>query len=255
MEENREKERCYIVVKANDLIQKSRYSLTLQEQKTIAYICSLIEPNSNNKEYWFDVNEYCKICGLSICGKNYEDIKNVLKSLNTKGFELETDEMWTSVKWIEKPKFYKSKGQVYIRLDEDLLPYLLDLKERFTQYELYNILAMKSGFSFRIYELLKSYQKLGKKKFTIDNLKEKLMVQNVKSYARFPDFRRKVIEVAVEEINELTDINVSWETETKGRKVIAIVFYITLKNSRDNFKAKCKTQIKIDKLDKKNSMI
>ena len=53
-----------------------------------------------------------------------------------------------------------------------------------------------------------------------------LMVEDVKSYTRFPDFRRKVLEIAEREINELTDITISYETITKGRKVVKIKFDI-----------------------------
>ena len=62
------------------------------------------------------------------------------------------------VGWLAKVNTYKKSGIVKIRIDEDLVPYLYELKERFTQYQLYNILAMKSAFSVRIYELMKSYE-------------------------------------------------------------------------------------------------
>ena len=48
----------------------------------------------------------------------------------------------------------------------------------------------------------------------------------VEGYDRFPDFRRKILEPAVREINEYTDLKVNWEPTTKGRKVIGITFYI-----------------------------
>ena len=249
MIENKEDERSYSVVKSNELIQRRRYSLSVQEQKTIAYICSLIKPGDKRKrEFQFDINEYCKVCGLSLCGKNYNDIKLLLDGLSKKGFQIENDEMWTSVKWVEKPKIYKRSGTVLVRLDEDLMPYLFELKERFTQYELYNILAMHSSFSLRIYEILKSYQNMHRKRFELEDLKEKLMVQDVKSYANFKDFRKKVIEVAVNEINELTDIEVSWTPEKKGRKVVAITFEIKAKNGWDSLLCKAKTQKRLDKI-------
>lgn len=245
---NVEEERSYSVVKSNDLIQKTRYGLSLQEQKTIAYICSLIKPHEKKREFLFDIKEYCKICGLSICGKNYTDIKSILEGLSRKGFQIEDEEMWTSVKWIEKPKIFKRTGQVLIRLDEDLMPYLFELKERFTQYELYNILAMHSAFSLRIYELLKSYQNLHRKRFELDDLKERLMVQDIKSYVNFKDFRKKVIEVAINEINELTDILVEWEPEKQGRKVVAIVFQIKQKDTITNLKCKVEAYKRLEKI-------
>jgi len=57
-----------------------------------------------------------------------------------------------------------------------IAPYLFNLKEKFTQYQLYNILAMKSAFSVRIYELVKSYTYQKSKTFKIDELLQNLNI-------------------------------------------------------------------------------
>lgn len=250
MQKDREKERSYSVVKANDLIQKSRFELSLIEQKTVAYICSLIKPlEPNQVEYVFDIREYAKICGIDYdSGGNYEYIKSTLKNLRDRSIWIKNGDDEMLIGWLSRVRTNKKSGKVSVRLDEEMIPYLINLKERFTQYELYNILGMKSAFSVRIYELLKSYQGVHRKKFELDVLKEKLMVQSVKSYERFPDFRRKVLETAINEINELTDIQVDWEAETKGRKVVAVVFRIKQKNSWDALMCRAKTQKRLDKI-------
>lgn len=250
MSENREIERCYNVVKANELIQKSRFELSLLEQKTIAYICSLIKPLEEQElEYVFDIREYAKICGIAYdSGKNYTDIKNGLRKLSDRSMWLETGDEEVLVRWLAKVRTNKRSGKVTIRLDEDLVPYLINLKQKFTQYELYNILGMRSAFSVRIYELLKSYQFLYKKVFDLDELKEKLMVQNVKSYKDFSLFRKKVLEVAINEINELTDIHVEWTAETKGRKVVGIVFRIDRKNTIQYMKCRAEAYKRLEKI-------
>lgn len=231
--ENRSK---YFVIKGNELIQKSRFELSLPEQKTIAFICSMIKPiketekeTSFQLEYDFDIQEYCKICGIDYNnGKNYADVKAILKKLRDKSMWLTLEDgSETLVSWIAKPKINKRSGIVRIRLDDDLIPYLFNLKKRFTKYQLYNILAMKSAFSVRMYELMKSYCNLKTITFDLDELKRLLMVENVKSYERFPDFRRKVLEKAISEINELTDIRVRYEPITRGRKVIKLKFNIS----------------------------
>lgn len=251
MSENKEEQRCYSVVKANELIQKSRFELSLIEQKTIAYICSLIKPleDKYQLEYIFDIREYAKVCGIHYeSGKNYADIKAGLKKLSDRSMWLEIGGQEVLVRWLAKVRTNKKSGKATIEIDRDLAPYLMNLKKRFAQYELYNILGMRSAFSVRIYELLKSYQPLHKKKFLLADLKERLMVQDVKSYERFPDFRRYVLEVAVKEINELTDIVVEWETETKGRKVVAIIFRIKPKSGWDSLLCRAETQKRLDKI-------
>lgn len=237
----------YLVVKGNELIQKSRFELSLQEQKTIAYICSMIKPIDTldrinrvpfQLEYEFSIRDYCKVCGIDYNnGKNYTDIKNTLKQLRDRSMwiSLENGDE-TVVGWLDRVTTNKRSGIAKVRIDDRLAPYLFELQEKFTKYELYNILAMKSAFSIRIYELMKSYAFQGTKIFYIDELKHLLMVNKIKSYERFPDFRRYVLEKAQEEINRLTDLTISYETITKGRKVVKIKFLIKQKGVAERMK-------------------
>lgn len=235
------KSKGYLVVKSNDLIQRNRFELSLPEQKTVAYICSMIQPMQTEEsgfqlEYEFKIREYCKICGIDYDnGKNYQDVKATLKKLRDKSMWLTLpDGSETTVGWLAKATTNKKSGIAHIKLDEDMVPYLFDLKQKFTQYQLYNVLGMKSAFSVRIYELMKSYSFRHTITFELDELKKLLMVEDVKSYNRFPDFRRKVLEKAQLEINELTDINIEFEPIKTGRKVTSIKFIIEekFKNNR-----------------------
>ena len=236
------------MVKANELIQKNRFELSLPEQKTIAFICSMIKPSGADSvtashlhpatatpyilNYDFNIRDYCRVCGIELnTGKNYSDIKNVLKRLSDRSMWLDDGNGEVLVRWLSKVRTNKRSGRVNIELDRDLIPYLFDLGQRFTQYQLHNILSMKSAFSVRIYELLKSYAYLKHKTFDIDELKFLLMVENVKSYHNFKDFRKYVLEKAQNEINELTDLNVMFEPIYNGRKVVKVKFLIKEKSS------------------------
>lgn len=232
--------REYLVVKSNNLIQNSRFHLSLTEQKVIAFICSMIKPvktsdDENNSlyqlEYDFNICEYCKVCGIDYnAGKNYSDIKAVLKKLADRSMWIQIGNEEVLCRWLAKVRTNKRSGMVHIELDKDLAPFLFDLGKRFTQYQLYNILAMKSSFSVRIYELLRSYAYQKSKIFDIDELKKILCIDNEKSYRNFADFRRNVLEISQAEINEMTDLTISFEPITKGRKVIRIKFQIGQKN-------------------------
>lgn len=234
--------REYLVVKANELVQKNRFELSLTEQKTVAFICSMIKPVKNSKEpyqldYEFNIREYCKICGFNYdSGQNYADVKATLKKLRDRSMWLTLpDGSETLCGWLAKVTTNKRSGLAHVRIDEDLAPYLFDLGQRFTQYQLYNILAMKSAFSVRLYELMKSYAHRQSITLDLDELKHLLMVEDVKSYHRFPDFRRKVLEIAQREINELTDLTIQYEPIKKGNKVVQLRFKIEQKSPIDRW--------------------
>lgn len=135
--------REYVVVKANELIQRSRFELTLQEQKTVAFICSMIKPiETIDKvkntpfllEYEFNIRDYCKICGIDYNnGKNYSDIKATLKRLSDRSIWLDDGNSEILVRWLAKVRIYKRSGKILIELDKDLVPFLFDLSQKFTQ--------------------------------------------------------------------------------------------------------------------------
>ena len=220
-------ERGYTVVKSNNLIQNARFNLSLTEQKTLAYIISKIKPTDESfKEYSFSILEYCQICGIDYnSGANYAYVKDAIKKLRDKSFWIiSSDGSESLCSWVSKVKINKRSGIITLQLDDELKPFLLQLKERFTQYELINILPMKSQYSIRLYELFKSYAFAQKHTFDIMKLKRLISAEN---YIRFPDFRRNVLDVALNEINQFTDIKVTYEAITKGRKVEQITFSIT----------------------------
>ena len=86
--------RGQLVVKRNDLIQKSRHQMDLQEQKIILYIISKIKPKDNDFiEQSFSIAEFCRVCGLDDDnGGNYMHIKNTLKSIRDRSIWVELDD-------------------------------------------------------------------------------------------------------------------------------------------------------------------
>ena len=147
------------------------------------------------------------------------------------------------VGWLSKARINKGSGRITVKLDEDIQKYVVGLFDNFTQYELLSTLPMKSSYSFRIYELLKSYAWTKHHTFDIDDLKSKLTATN---YVNFKDFRKYVLEIATKEINLYTDIEVNWEPITKGRKVIQVSFEIKQRDSWGKFMANAKAEKQIE---------
>jgi len=237
--------RTYKIVKANELIQKSRFNLQVQEQKIILYLISKIKPEDVElKEYTFEIQDFCKVCGLDAeNGANYKYIKQTLKDLRDKSIWITLkDGTETTLSWIDKVYMHPNSGVVTIKIDDMMKPYLLQLKEHFTQYELLYTLAMKSQYSLRLYELLKSYEFQHKKLFNIDELKIRLSAEN---YVRFPDFKRKVLDISMREINNLSDLTVTYEIIKESRRYAKIEFSMKIK---EDLKDRLVTWAKIDEI-------
>ena len=225
-------ERCLSVVKRNDLIQSSHFHLSAQEQKMALFLISKIQPGDEDfKVYEFKLHHFCEVCEINTrSGKNYSDLYNAIKKLADKslwaGF---TNDDTTLIRWIENPTINEKKGVIKVKFDEHMKPFLLQLKGKFTSYELHYALAMKSKYSIRLYEILKSYQNLEKCEFTVEQLKKLLDAENYKQWIHFKD---NALGIAVSEINECSDILVRYELEKKGRAFHQITFFIA-PNSKD----------------------
>lgn len=221
-----EKERLYNIYKSNDLIQRTRYTLTAQEQKLILYLCSKIKDTDEDFEtYTFNIKDICEVLNIPSHGDNLKYLKNTILNLKNKSFWLRTETAETTCSWISKARLpHDNKDIIEIKLDEDLKPFLLLLKENFTTYSLVNTLCFDSKYSMRIYEILKSYQYKKKVIFTIDEIKYKLAIEN--KFDKFSNFKTRVLDIAVREINNYSDIIIDYNVLKKGNKSFAIEFII-----------------------------
>lgn len=226
-----EEKRNYPVVKANALVRKARYSLTAQQQKIILYLISQIKQTDDDlKIYKFDMKDFATLCGIDCNGKNYLNFKESLKALADKSFWIETPRKDMLVRWLERLEIDKYETTVSLRLDDRLKPYLLTLQENFTIFNFGSTLLMKSKHSIRLLEIFASYKSLGIVEFTIDELKETL---ECGEYTEYKDFRRYVIDKALEEINKYSEITVEYKPIKHGRSVYSLLFTITEKSNNE----------------------
>lgn len=234
------------VVKSNDLIRTSRHSFNLQQQKALLYIISQMKPGFKEFSYQeFEINEFCDICGIERNnGKNFKDLKDGLQGLRDKSMWVKLENGKTILTaWLLKVEIDDNCGTVGVMLDKELEPFLLELQKNFTTYNLIWTLRMKSKYSIRLYELLKSYENLHEDIiFTVEQLKERIGAE----YDKWYDLKRKCIEVAIKEINAQTDISVIYSIEKRGKAVNKVIFKIQTKGTADQMITKVKANAELN---------
>lgn len=218
-----------LVVQHNAVIE-ARYRLTVEEQRLIKTLVSHIHSDDEDfKVYEIKIADLARL--LDISDTSYYDrvkkvtrriLTNVLCFYDENGNEIQTN-------WLSSAKYHKGKGVVALRFDPELKPYLLQLKRLFTSYELGNILRLKGMYSIRIYELLKQYERIGRREFELEFLKKTLGIDA--EYPQYRDFKKFVLVPAEKEISEKTDIKYATVEKKRGRKVIALVFEIEPRTS------------------------
>lgn len=219
--------RKYIVTQSNDLIEaRHNKPLTTREQKIVLTMVSMIEPSDDDfKNYRISIREFSEMLGLQGSAK-YTEIKEITKELMSKSIEIPlADGGWLLANWISSAKYIKGEGIIDLSFSPDLKPYMLQLKNQFTSYQLSNVLSLQSTYSIRLYELLKKWQHLGKWENTVDELKLKFGVTEG-TYKRYNHFKTRVLKRAIDEVNEKTDLHIEFEEIKRGRSVNRIKFMI-----------------------------
>ena len=167
-----------------------------------------------------------------------------IKEVKDKGYEM------TSIVPIPTVKWNSYNDDVMIRFNQDIMPYLIELKQNFTKYALSEIMELNSKYSIILYKWLsmnynqyEHYSNKGGRRaeqvesyrnpsITVKELRE--ITDTVNEYKHFPHFENWILKKPLEEINAHTSFNVSYEKIKKGRSIDSIVFHIEKKRTADD---------------------
>lgn len=237
------------VVKANELIQRGRFDLSLRQQRIVLFLIAQISPYDDEfKFYEFSIHDFCRICGIDQDGgRTSREIENAIKELADKSiWVLQDSGEKTLLRWIEHPTIDERNGRIRLKIDELMRPFLLNLRENFTQYDVIWTMDFNSKYAIRLYELVKSihYHEVHpyERVYALNDLKEILGA----SQYTYTNFKARVLEPAVEEINEGSDKIVQYTPIKEGRSVAYIKFTVTSKEPLDRLKTLISLEEKYD---------
>jgi len=201
------------------------------EQKIMWWCCCNINQtdmelyNKNqNKVISISVKELVQDLEISASPKFYYTyFKNLARDIATKTLTSKSEDSFINL--VIFPTFIYKDGQITIKLNADVIPFLLDLKSNYTKFHFQNIARLGSRYAIKLYTLLKQYQKTGKRSFSIDDLYLYFCITK-KQYPRYSNFKQKILELSVKHINNSTDLNISYTENKVLRKVVELEFFI-----------------------------
>lgn len=225
-----------LIVKDNRLIEAS-YRLDVAEQRLI--LLAIVEARDSGvtitADKWIQVSavRYAQICGLDGTTA-YHQVKAAAESLfsrwvQMRGIDEETGKMGViKTRWVSACNYVDQGAVVRLQLAPLIIPYVTNLEREFTSYQIKNVVQMTSRYAIRLYELLAQYKTIGNRYISLQDLR-KFLDANEKSYDRLQNFKIKVLNISVDQINQHTDLTVTCEPERLGRSVIGYHFSIEKK--------------------------
>jgi plasmid replication initiation protein len=219
-----------LVVKSNSLINAS-YKLSLIEQQLL--ILAAIharEKRQNlleNQDIVITVSEFANAYGLPLNGSLYDNLKSATKSLFNRAVTIHDPEWVGLVRWVQGVFYKRDSSAIRLVFSKEVAPYLTALESNFTSYPLEKIGNLTSVYAVRLYELLIQFKTTGLRILEIDELRNILGLTT--EYSLFKDLRVNVIELAIEQINQHTDIKVKYEATKTGRKFTHLEFRFKVK--------------------------
>ena len=222
-----------LIRKANEFVE-ARYKFDIWETRVFAYMLTLIKYSDTDfAEYKINVGDIVKEFDLSDGGFVYDEIKKASDKLLSKKVQIERTTPEGIVEILDtylvvstaRPKEATKDNYIKLSFHPALKPFLVELKQRYLVYDIRNILSLTSIYSIRLFELLKQYQKIGKRRFQIDELKLLLSIEP-DEYILYGHFKDRIIKKAQKDLLEHTDIYFEFDEEAEKKRVYAITFYI-----------------------------
>ncbi|MCS3612967.1 replication initiation protein [Salinibacter ruber] len=213
-----------IVVKANQLI-RGRINWTKLEHRVVAMLVAQLKKEDESFEmqrvHISDLMDMAQVSSRDI----YDRAEEVCRKLLNQKVHVRTStddgrRVYQGYNCLSTCRYVEGSGYIEAKFNDDMKPFLLQLKRQFTMYRLQNFMRLSSQHSMRMYELIKMREGLRHLCLSVEELREVLCCEH--TYDRFSDFKRYVLERARTEIADTCDIYFTYKVERDGRTPVRV---------------------------------
>ena len=228
-----------LVVKDNALINAS-YNLETTEQRLIMLAITrareIGESITTSSKLEIHANSYAQLYGVSLDAA-YKALKEAVNNLFNRQFSYTQKHKKTGKvglvksRWVSRIFYVDDIGLLEITFAPDVVPLITELEQNFTSYQIKQIANLTSKYAIRLYEILIAWRSTGKiPLIPLVEFREKLGVEE-NEYLAMSDFKRRVLDPAIKQINEKTDITAQYEQRKRGRSISGFSFTFKQKNA------------------------
>ena len=227
-----------LIVKDNALINAS-YNLDLVEQRLI--LLAIIEARESGKG--INANDPLTVHAESYINQfgvhrntAYQALKDACDSLFARQFSYQSLSEKGNVinhksRWVSEVAYIDNEAVVRLIFSPAIVPLITRLEEQFTKYEIQQISNLTSAYAVRLYEILIAWRSTGKTPIiNMHDFRQKIGVLDPE-YKRMYDFKKYVLDIALKQVNEHTDITAKVEQHKTGRSITGFSFNFKQKKS------------------------
>ena len=230
-----------LITKDNKLINAS-YSLGIPEQRVI--FLAIVEARA--QERMIDARGV-----LQIHASSYQDQFKVEKHSAYKALKSAANGLFESyfgydyihektgkpahrvVRWAQAVSYIETAGMIELQFTDAVIPLITRLSEQYTEYDLKQVSELQSEYAIRLYELMMQWKSVGKtNKIPLAEFRTKLGVEP-EQYKKMCNFKARVLDLAISQINDFTDVTATYEQHKAGRAVTGFTFKFKMKKSKE----------------------
>jgi plasmid replication initiation protein len=214
-------------VRQSNALTNARFEYSELQLDLFFFMLSTLQKTQESFVYQLNIKELS-----TLTGKKYHLPYLLLatEGMMSRVFSITTEKSITQLSMFQRVEYLTGSRIIEFELTRHILPYLFDLKNNFTSFGLAAALRLTSKYAKRLYPLCSQWKDLGEtKKYDLQDLKRTLGLLDTKGNEKlklFKDFRVNVLDTAVKQINEHTELRISYKLEKVGRSVKNIIFSI-----------------------------
>jgi plasmid replication initiation protein len=219
-----------LIYKDNRLIQDAAFNLSLSEHRIILLClakCNSWEKILDNHEFVISVDDLHHELGISKSSA-YQDLTVAVNKLWDSYIQLDTNNPESKMRWLSAKVHRTAKGEISLYFTSQILPFISELKNRFTRYDLKNVAKFKSAYSFRFYELMMSWH--GKNQITVTVYWIREVFELGDKYPAIADLKKNVLLPALNDINNTSNLTVTFDQVKKGNVITHFIFKYSVKD-------------------------
>lgn len=215
--------------KSNSLVEAT-YSLTLAEQRLLLLAISKLDSRAELDPricHTITASDITSVFGISD-SQAYRILQETAETLYRRSVRIDDadpaqpDSSYLDTRWVSTIHYHPGTGSVTLYFAVGILPFISQIRSRFCQYHLRHVAQMTSVYAVRLYELLIQWREASSRTVELSWLRERLDLGE--KYPNIRDLKARVLNPAINQINEHSDLWLKWEQHKRGRVVHAFTF-------------------------------